>query len=62
MHAHTGCGNTNLVLSETHLDDTGGISVWIIRVLLILLPPQEVGGVLAMCVACSLPREQHFSH
>jgi hypothetical protein len=46
-----------LVLGEAHLDDAGGVEDGVVGVLLILLPPQEVGRVLAVAVAPGLLRQ-----
>ncbi|RZS21695.1 hypothetical protein BHM03_00054371 [Ensete ventricosum] len=53
---------SDLVLCETHLNDAGGVRLGIVRVLLVLLPPQEVGRVLSMGVARGLPGEQLLRH
>ena len=47
-----------LVLGEAHLDDATGVGEGVEGVLLILLPPQEVGRVLAVAVAPGLLRQQ----
>lgn len=47
-----------LVLGEPHLDDAAGVGDRVVGVLLVLLPPQEVGRVLAVAVARGLLRQQ----
>lgn len=46
-----------LVLCEAHLYDSPRIESRMIRVLLVLLPPEEVRRVLAMGVACGFSRQ-----
>jgi hypothetical protein len=47
-----------LVLGEAHLDDAAGVGDGVVWVFLILLPPQEVGRVLAVAVAGGLLGQQ----
>jgi hypothetical protein len=47
-----------LVFSEAHLDDAAGVGDGVEGVLLVLLPAQEVGRVLAVAVASGLLRQQ----
>lgn len=50
-----------LIFCKTHLNNSLGIFNLIIRVLLILLPSQEVRGILAVSIAWCFSRQQpHF--
>jgi hypothetical protein len=44
--------------SRAHLDDAARVGHGVVGVLLVLHPPQEVGGVLAVAVARGLLRQQ----
>jgi hypothetical protein len=58
VHAGVARACAYLVLGEAHLDDAGRVGDGVERVFLVLLPPQEVGRVLAVAVAPGLLGQQ----